>query len=40
MPKAFYQNTKNEKYEIRNKTDENWKKTWDNVLFKVLRLYS
>ena len=33
MPKTFYQITNNEKYRIRNKTDKNWKKTWDNVLF-------
>ena len=28
MPKTFYQNTKNEKHLIRNKTDKNWKKTY------------
>ena len=28
MPKTFYQNTKNEKQTMRNKTNENWKKTW------------
>ena len=33
MPKTFYQITNNEKHRIRNKTDKNWKKTWDNVLF-------
>ena len=26
---------KNESHKIRNKTDKNWKKTWNNVLFKV-----
>ena len=35
MPETFYQNTKNEKHKIRNKTDKNWKKTWNNVLFRV-----
>ena len=30
---TFYQITKNEKHTIRNKTDKNWKKTWNNVLF-------
>ena len=34
-PKTFYQNTKNEKQTIRNTTDENWKKTWSNVLLRV-----
>ena len=33
--KTFYQNTKNEKQTIRNTTDENWKKTWSNVLLRV-----
>ena len=33
MPKTFYQITKNEKQSIRNKTDKNWKKTWNNIFF-------
>ena len=33
MSKTFYQITTDEKYTIRNKTDKNWKKTWNNVLF-------
>ena len=40
MPKTFYQITKNEKDTIKNKTDKNWKKTWNNVLFWVRRLYA
>ena len=39
MPKTFYQITKNEKDTIRNKTNKNWKKTWNNVLFWLQRLY-
>ena len=35
MPKTFYQNTKNEKHTIKNKTEKNWKKTWNDVLFRV-----
>ena len=26
--------TKHEKYTIKNKTDKNWKKTWNNVVFR------
>ena len=26
MPKTFYQNTKNEKHTIKNKTKKNWKR--------------
>ena len=26
MPKIFYQNTKNEKHAIKNKTKKNWKR--------------
>ena len=37
MPQTFYQITKNEKHTIKNKTDKNWKKTWNNVLFWVKR---
>ena len=40
MPKTFYQVTKNEKYKIRNKTNKNWKTTWNNILFWVQRLYA
>ena len=40
MPKRFYQITKNEKDTIRNKTNKNWKKTWNNVLFWLQRLYA
>ena len=35
MSKTFYQNTKNEKHTIKNKTDTSWKTIWDNVLFWV-----
>ena len=35
MPKTFYKTTKNEKHTIKNKTDKNWKKAWNNVLFLV-----
>ena len=35
MPKMFDQITKIEKQTIKNKTDKNWKKTWNNVLFWV-----
>ena len=37
--KNLYQITKNEKHKIRNKTDKNWKKTWNNVLFWVQRFH-
>ena len=40
MPKTFYQITKNEKHTIKNKTNKNWKTTWNNVLFWVQRLYA
>ena len=33
MPKTFYEITKNEKHTIRTKTDKNWKKTSNNLLF-------
>ena len=33
--KTFYQITKTEKQTIKNKTDKNWKKTWNNLLFWV-----
>ena len=29
------QNIRLEKHAIKNKTDKNWKRTWNNVLFKV-----
>ena len=35
MPKTFNQNTKNQKHKMKNKTDKNWKKIWNNVLFWV-----
>ena len=33
--KMFYQILKNEKDIIKNKTDKNWEKTWNNLLFRV-----
>ena len=33
LSKHFAKLQKYEKYAIKNKTDKNWKKTWNNVLF-------
>ena len=38
MPKKIYHITNEEKHTIRNKTNKNWKKTWNNVLFWVQSL--
>ena len=35
MSKIFYQNTKNEKQKIKNKTNKSWKIMQNNVLFWV-----
>ena len=35
VKKKYCQITKNEKYEIKNKTNKSWKRTWNNVLFRV-----
>ena len=33
-------NVIHEKHTIKDKTDKNWKKTWNNILFWVQRLYA
>ena len=33
--KKYFPHCKTSKYTIKNKTDKNWKKTWNNVLFRV-----
>ena len=33
--KKYCQITKNEKHTIENKTDKDWKRNWNNVLFRV-----
>ena len=33
MSKKYCQITKNEKHAIKNKTNRNWKRNWNNVLF-------
>ena len=38
--KNILRNHINEKHTIRNKTDKTWKTAWNNVLFRVQRLYS
>ena len=35
IDKKYSQITKNEKYEIKNKTNKNWKRSWNSILFRV-----
>ena len=37
--RIIIKNVKDEKHKIKNKTNRNWKTTWNNILFWVKRLY-